>query len=267
MTDKYKLICGDNATVLSTFGDSSIDLVVTSPPYDSLRTYNGYDVNYPALIEQLYRVIKPGGVVVWVVNDQVMKNGSESGNSMRQALMFMDCGFLLHDTMIYKKNSSPYPETNRCFQVWEYMFVFSRGRPAVVNLPRDRKNRYLDGAWGNSSRRQENGELTPRNNKYEVAEYGVRYNIWEYNTGAGFSASDDLATKHPAIFPEDLAKDHILMWSNPGATVLDPFCGSGTTGKMAVRYDRHFVGIDISQEYIDLANKRIGLEAAQGKLF
>lgn len=264
---KYRLICGDNATVLRDFPSDSVDMVLTSPPYDSLRSYSGFSVDYPALIKQLYRVTKPGGVIVWVVGDQVMENGSESGNSMRQAIMFMDHGFVLHDTMVYKKNSAPYPDPKRCIQVWEYMFVFSVGRPSVVNLPRDRKNRYMDGAWGKVSRRETDGTLTPRKAKYDVAEYGVRFNIWEYNTGAGFSSSDELASQHPAIFPEELAKDHILMWSNPGATVLDPFCGSGTTGKMAIRYDRDFIGIDISQEYVDLANKRIGREASQGKLF
>ena len=267
MTKKYRLICGDNATVLSSIDDNLIDLTITSPPYGSLRTYSGFSVDYPTLIKQLYRVTKPGGVVVWIVGDQVLKNGSESGDSMRQAIMFMDCGFLLHDTMIYKKNSSPYPERKRCIQIWEYMFVFSLGRPSVVNLPRDRKNKYLDGAWGRVSRREVDGTLTPRKLKYEVAEYGVRFNIWEYSTGAGFSASDALASQHPAIFPEGLAKDHILMWSNPGAMVLDPFVGSGTVGKMARKYDRDFIGIDISQEYIDLANMRIGQEEAHGKLF
>ena len=267
MTEKHRLICGDNATVLRDFPSGSVDLTVTSPPYDDLRRYSGFFVDYPALIKQLHRVTRTGGVVVWVVGDQVVNSGGESGNSMRQALMFMDVGFLLHDTMIYKKNSAPYPERNRCIQVWEYMFVFSLGRPSVVNLPRDRRNKYLDGAWGKVSRRGVDGTLTPRKAKYSVAEYGVRFNIWEYNTGAGFSASDDLASKHPAIFPEDLARDHILMWSNPGATILDPFSGSGTVGKMSVRYDREFIGIDISQEYVDLASKRIGLEAAQGKLF
>lgn len=266
MADKYRLICGDNATVLSTFDNDSIDMVLTSPPYGSLRTYNGFSVDYLKLIRQLYRVTKPGGVVVWVVGDQVLENGGESGESMRQALMFMENGFILHDTMIYEKNSAPYPDPKRCFQVWEYMFIFSVGTPSVVNLPRDRKNKYPEGSWGTPSRRLADGSLK-KGEKYGSSEYGVRFNIWKYSTGEGFSASDELAHQHPAIFPEGLARDHILMWSNPGAVVLDPFAGSGTVGKMAIRYDRDFIGIDISQEYVDLANERIGREAAQGKLF
>tara|TARA_R110002126_G_scaffold103706_1_gene236811 strand:- start:131 stop:964 length:834 start_codon:yes stop_codon:yes gene_type:complete len=266
-----KIICGDNVEELKKFDDDSIDLTITSPPYDNLRNYkrtidgrkiehNGYSFPFEELAEELYRVTKPGGIVVWVVGDATEK-GSETGSSFRQALHFMEMGFNLHDTMIYEKNSISFPSKNRYYQIFEYMFVFSKGKPKTINLIRDKKNKWAGVKyWGDISARDKEGKLVTNENKrdYKVPEYGIRNNIWRYNTGKGFSAKDKEAYKHPAIFPEKLAEDHILSWSNPGDIILDPFVGSGTTAKMAVLNDRQYIGIDIVEEYCDIANERLG---------
>ena len=268
LRDEYvnKIECGDCASLMSELPPECIDLVVTSPPYDDLRTYNGYRFDFKAIAYELYQVIKPGGVVVWVVGDQTV-NGSKSGNSMRQALHFLELGFYLHDEMVYQKNGPAYPSTNRYYQVWEKMYIFSKGVPVTFNPLKDRKNRWAGQKWSKKrTRRKVDGTLTESPwSADQGGEYGVRFNVWKYNVGAGYSSSDDFAHDHPAIYPEALANDHILTWSNPGELVLDPMCGSGTTLKMAKINGRQFLGYDISEEYCELSRKRI--EAAQTPLF
>lgn len=247
------LRCGDCALLMAELPADSIDLTVTSPPYDNLRKYNGYVFDFEAIARQLYRVTKQGGVVVWVVGDATI-NGSETGTSFRQALYFKECGFNLHDTMIYKKpGGGAVGSVNAYWQAFEYMFVLAKGKPATINLLKDKKNGRV-GALATSGKKSiERGtRLQPIGGKV-VQEYGYRENVWEILPG---NNGDD-ATDHPAPFPEALARDHILSWSNPGDTVLDPMCGSGTTGKMAVKLQRNFIGYDISAEYIEISRKRI----------
>lgn len=222
-----------------------IDLTVTSPPYDNLRKYNGYSFDFERTAQELYRITKEGGVVVWVVGDQTFK-GSESGTSFKQALYFKEIGFNLHDTMIYEKSGFAYPESNRYAQIFEYMFILSKGKPNTVNLIKDRPNKYV-GTMGGNHR----GGLCKR------GEFGTRFNIWRYNNGKFNSSKDKVAFKHPAIFPEKLAEDHILSWSNEGDLVFDPFAGSGTTLKMAKVNNRKFIGMEISKEYCDIIKERL----------
>lgn len=258
MIKKYlnKIINDDHVEFLSKFPKESIDLVITSPPYDNLRDYDGYRFNFWELGFQLIRTLKQGGVIVWVVGDATI-NGSETGTSFRQALYFKDAGLRLHDTMIYRKNNFSNPSTVRYPQVFEYMFVFSKGRPKTFNPIKDRKNKYFgQTSWGRNTVRQKDGSLKERPKKV-IAEYGMRYNIWKYNVGKGFSAKGDTAYEHPAIFPEQLARDHIISWSNPSDIVLDPMCGSGTTCLAAKQLGRDYIGIDISEKYCDIAQRRI----------
>jgi len=205
--------------------DNCIDLTITSPPYDKLRSYEGYKLDIQKLIAELYRVTKKGGVVVWVVGDGVV-NGSETGSSFKQALSFMAAGFRLHDTMIYEKNSTPFPagrKSNRYSQIFEYMFVFSKGKPKTANLICDKKNRWQGWKpWGGGTMRLKNGKLKARDVK-SVAEFSPRVNIWRYNTGKGYTTSDKFAFEHPAMFPEKLAIDHIETWTKRGDIVFDPF--------------------------------------------
>jgi len=256
----------DCLTGLRGLPNNSIDLTVTSPPYDNLRSYNNttvWDESFFGLLAiELYRVTKSGGVVVWVVGDATIK-GSETGSSFRQALGFMGCGFRLHDTMIYQKRACFRPEINRYYPIFEYMFIFSKGKPKTVNLISDRKN-INSGQLIHGTQREKNGEMTyvsaiRKGVKRRIKDYGIRYNIWVYHTGKGNSTRDDVAFKHPAIFPEKLAEDHIITWSNPGDLVLDPFIGSGTTAKMAILNGRHYLGYEIDNEYYKIALQRIEL--------
>jgi len=232
-----------------------IDLVVTSPPYDNLRKYNGYSFDFEAIAKELFRVVKVGGVVVWVVADATV-NGSETGTSFRQALHFMSLGFNLHDTMIYEKSGMAYPDSARYSQIFEYMFVLSKGSVKSVNLIKDRPNKFV-GTMGGNKR----GGLCTR------GEFGARFNIWRYANGRDNSSEDRIAFEHPAIFPEQLAKDHILSWSNEGDLVYDCFGGSGTVAKMAHEFKRNWILSEISSEYAALAQKRIDPYLNQLKLF
>jgi site-specific DNA-methyltransferase (adenine-specific) len=225
---------------LSRMPDSFVDLVVTSPPYDNLRTYNGYSFDFESIATQLFRVVKDGGVVVWVVGDAVL-NGSESGSSFRQALFFMSLGFNLHDTMIYEKNSPSYPARasgNRYTQIFEYMFVFSKGKPKTANLICDKPNKW-------AGFKDFSGKL-----KNPVPDFSPRNNIWRFVTSFN-------GVKHPAPFPEQLAIDHVLSWSVEGDVVYDPFMGSGTTAKACVLTGRAWLGSEISEEYVEIAEKRL----------
>ena len=141
-----KIICGNCVEIMKEWENNIIDLTITSPPYDNLRDYKGYVFDFENIAKQLYRVTKSGGVVVWIVGDATIK-GSETGTSFRQALYFKEIGFNLHDTMIYSKAGFQYPATNRYHQTFEYMFIFSKGKPKTFNPIKDRKNKW-DGPWG-----------------------------------------------------------------------------------------------------------------------
>ena len=242
--------------------DNTIDLVVTSPPYDNLRTYKdgvgdkwSFEVFKP-IANELYRVTKDGGVIVWVVGDATV-NGSETGSSFKQALYFKEIGFNLHDTMIYQKNNFSNPSSNRYHQIFEYMFVFSKGKPKTFNPLIDRKNITAGsiGSWGKNTSRQRDGSMVERTKKI-VKEFGMRYNIWKYKTSKN-GQEDSIAYKHPAIFPSELVQDHILSWSNVGDLVYDPFMGSGTTAKQALQLSRNYIGSEISLDYCKIIQQRL----------
>lgn len=247
----YQMECVEGMRLLP---DDSVDLTVTSPPYDNLRSYNGYSFDFENVAKELYRVTKKGGVVVWVVGDATV-NGSETLTSFRQALYFKEIGFNVHDTMIYAKEN-PMPLThNRYEQRFEYMFVLSKGRPKTFN-PLLKENKNAGKNQGGTFRHTGN-DLEKKHKLAPIKKKGYRYNIWFYAIGKGGTTRDDFAFKHPAMFPEKLAEDHIVSWSNPGDIVLDPFMGSGTTAKMALLNNRNFIGFEISEEYVKIANQRL----------
>lgn len=259
LNDAY---CGDNMYLMSRLPDECIDLTVTSPPYDpldenlnvmikkGLRTYNGYTWDFRKVAGQLWRVTKVGGVLVWVVGDSTI-NGSETGTPERQALYFMSLGFN-KETMIYEAAGTGAKGSHDFYwQAFEFMYVFTKGKPKTINLIADRKN-IGAGRITRGERLKVNGEQKTVKSRL-VAEFSKRTNIWRYraqnlNNGTG---------GHPAPFPEKLARDHILSWSNPLDLVFDPFCGSGTTLKMAQETGRNFLGFDISAEYVELSKRRI----------
>lgn len=257
---KCRIFNAKSNELLKDFPSDCIDLVVTSPPYDDLRDYDGvvswdFDV-FKVIARELYRVIKPGGVVVWVVGDKTI-NGNKSLTSFKQALYFSEIGFEMYDVMIYEKAGSGPPHPNRYFNSFEYMFILSKGKPKTINIIKDKENKWSGySTYGNVTRREKDGSLTPKGKKV-INEFGVRTNVWRYINGKGFSTKDKIAYRHPAIFPEKLAEDHIFSWSNPGDVVLDPFGGSGTTIKVAQLMGREWVMVDAVKEYCDIAEKRL----------
>ena len=250
-----KIVNTDVVEGLKSLPDESIDLTVTSPPYDNLRSYDGNLAwDFKATARELYRVTKQGGVVVWIVADATIK-GSETGTSFKQALYFKECGFNLHDTMIWSKPSFTAVGAlkTRYAQTFEYMFIFSKGKPKVFNALKDRKttSRRKD---LNGSIRQKDGSMRPMSSRgKKFGEYGIRYNVWNLPP----VMSNIERTGHPAQFPEQLVKDHIISWSNEGDTVLDCFMGSGTTAVAAKTLGRNYIGFDVSKKYCDIAIKRL----------
>lgn len=251
MMEINKIYCESNLETMARMPDEFIDLTVTSPPYDNLRDYNGYTFDFEPIAQELYRVTKHGGVVVWVVADATI-NGSETGTSFRQALYFKEVGFNLHDTMIYRTHKPPMND-NRYQACFEYMFVLSKGAPITFN-PIKVKSKHA--GKSNTSRVY----FRPDGTKKQMSKPGlynetkVKESIWTLSSGNDKSG-------HPAAFPERLAHDHIISWSSPGDLVYDPFMGSGTTAVAAIKTKRDYIGSEISQEYVDLATDRAYLAA------
>lgn len=259
--NNIKLIHGDCLVEMANMPDNIIDLTVTSPPYDNLRTYEGIIdgwnfSKFQRIAKELYRTTKDGGVVVWVVGDATIK-GSETGTSFKQALYFMECGFNLNDTMIWRKtNPMPQVKQKRYNQEFEYMFVLSKGAPKTftpIMIPTK-----CSGVRYNSTCKNIGGENGRTQKDFIINKEKIKGCIWDIAVAQN-------KTGHPAVFPEQIAHDHIISWSNEGDTVLDPFMGSGTTGKMAIKTNRNFIGIELNDNYFKIAEERI--KQAQLKLY
>lgn len=249
---------GDNCDLLGMMPRESVDLVVTSPPYDDLRTYGGHGWDFYGVAWQLARVLKPGGVIVWVVADET-RDGSETGSSMEQALHFKRLGLNLHDTMIWDKGcfSGVGSVSVRYGPSTEFMFVLSKGKPKAFNPIRDRRNVHAGLIGKAETVRLPSGEMLRKTHAGKpMDEYGIRFNVWNIPP-----EQSNVKRMHPAQFPEALARDHVVSWSNPGDLVLDPFCGSGTTLKAAKDLGRRFIGIEVNPEYIPIAEGRVAQEA------
>jgi site-specific DNA-methyltransferase (adenine-specific) len=233
---------------------NSIDLVVTSPPYDDLRNYNGYAFDYQSIAKELYRIMKDGGIVVWVVGDKI-KDGNKSLTSFKQSLFFQEIGFNVHDVMIYQKKNTPFMRSNAYTNCYEFMFIFSKGKPKTFNPLKTKTVRSgIEKLVANKKADGINKKVVG-----ELKKEKTLINIWDYAVGLGGSTNDKIAFEHTAIFPEKLAQDHILSWSNEGDIILDPMSGSGTTCKMAKLNNRNFIGMEISEEYTNLSLKRLKL--------
>lgn len=256
--EKYinSIIEGNCVDVMKKFDEGVIDLTITSPPYDNLRTYNGYTFPFENIVNELYRVTADGGIVVWVVNDATI-NGSETGTSFKQALKFMEIGFKLHDTMIFQK-TNPIPQIyrKRYNGIFEYMFVFVKGKSPKTHNPImvDCLHAGLE-LNGTTYKNYSKGEQKREKIAKPVKNQKIKGNIWEYVVGK--KQEDQEAKGHPAPFPCQLARDHIKSWSNQGDIVFDPMSGSGTTARVATEMGRRYIGIDISHEYCEIARERI----------
>ena len=251
MTSTGRLIAADAIAELSSWETSCVDLTVTSPPYDNLRNYNGYEFDAESMLSAILHVTKPGGVCVWVVGEKI--NGGRSLTSFDHAFVGRDAGWTVHDVMIYQKRNTPFMRSNAYTNCYELMVVFSNGKPKTFNPIMEPTKRN---GWETAVH---NKGPDAQNNKrpVELKKVKTKTNIWPYAVGFGGTTTDKVAFKHPAVFPEKLAEDHILSWSNEGDTILDPMCGSGTTCKMAARNNRKWIGIDISKEYIGITKDRM----------
>ena len=276
MVNHNQLYNEDCLITMRNMEDNSVDLTLTSPPYDDLRTYNehvggnktefnGYSFPFEDIARELFRVTKKGGVVVWVVGDATNK-GNETGTSFRQALYFKECGFDLYDTMIYQKTGTPFPQKTRYNQTFEYMFVFSKGKPNTFN-PIMKKNVTAGAVRHSRKFRNPNGEMIPGFNGKPVNEYGIENNIWLIKNGMNKSTKDLVAFEHPAIFPEELAAKHIISWTKKDDLVYDPFMGSGTTAKMSILLGRNWVGSELDSTYSDICNRRLEGIVKQTSMF
>lgn len=280
-----RVYTGDNVELCYHLPPECVDLVVTSPPYDlvewrdgelitdpsnGMRKYDGtYSWDFAKLARQLVRIIKPGGIIVWVVGDKSV-DGSETGSSFVQALYFKSLGLRLHDTMIYHRTCLPLTH-NRYEQHFEYMFVFSKGKPDTFNGQREpavhagERQTLATNSATSSEARSRHG----RNDKPEWRSRETRLmgNVWNFPGGMGLTTKDKYAFEHPAMFPEELARRHILSWSNPGDVVFDPFAGSGTTLKQSILLGRETLGFEINADYAKIAERRIQDALRQPTLF
>jgi len=283
LSEKYlkdcinKVVLGSNVEVLKKLPEECVDLTVTSPPYDGIRNYNkklktdqpligNYSFPFEELAQQLFRVTKSGGIVVWNVNDQTVEGfdggTTETGNSFRMALYFQSIGFNIHDTMIYKKPGVRFPDKTRYHQTMEYMFVLSKGKPKTTNFIKDIKNKSYNpnkNQWAKdrNKRGTEDGYEVCDTFTFAVEEYGRRHNVWTINPEQSCGGDVTEWNWHPAVFPSQLAHDHIISWSEEGDVVIDPFSGSGTTAIQAKKTNRKFIGIEINEEYVEKSMKRI----------
>ena len=256
-----RVICGDNVAVMARMPQGIVDLTVTSPPYDDIRKYDGYRFDVRAVGEGLLRVTRPGGMVVWVVADQV-RDDNRSLTSLRQAIAFQEMGWKVLDLIIYEKDSTPWPRPRAYRSTHELMFCFLKPGGERTFNPLLTPNRHA-GRVTQSYDRRGARESPVRRDNHRVGDARPRSNVWRYSVGGGRVTPDRFAHEHPAIFPEPLARDHILSWSNPGDLIFDPMCGSGTTLKMAAVHGRRYLGIDISAEYCDLSRKRVRMWEGQ----
>ncbi len=255
------IYCIDCVEGMKKLPDNSIDLTVTSPPYDNIRNYNGYKFQFEHIAEQLFRITKKTGIVVWVVGDKI-KAGNKTLTSFRQALYFQEIGFKMHDVMIYKKKNTPFMRSNAYTNCYEFMFVLAKVKPTTFNpLMEETKRNGFEMLVHNKKPDGINKKVLGKLNEKKV-----KTNIWEYAVGLGGTTKDRIAFGHPAVFPEKLAEDHILSWSNPNDIVLDPMCGSGTTCKMAKLLNRKYIGMDISEEYCKITQERLQMTYNQKKL-
>ena len=274
MIELNKIYNESNLETCMRLPNESVNLILTSPPYDSDKLRR-YDKNTPIwtwddftkLAHELTRILKTGGIIVWVVGDATI-NGSETLTSFKQALYFKEnCGLSCWDTMIYEKNSATFPakpDSKRYSQIFEYMFCFTKAPIRQdIHLLADKRNKHFgETCWGKITHYSKDGKVEREGKINPVPEFSLRNNIWKYTT----SCEKD-KTGHPAIFPEQLAIDHVLSWTNEGDIVYDPFMGSGTTAKACILTNRKYIGSEISKEYYDIILERLNVvEKYDGKV-
>lgn len=257
------ILHGDSAEVMQSFPDKCIPLTVTSPPYAKMRLYGGHDYTwetFKSVATQLVRITMEGGVICWVVRNQIVKE-RENLQAEKEKLFFADdLGLWPHQTIIGAPKGVPLPQSRRYASNFDYVYVFSKGHPRIVNIIRDRRNSRFGDLKSNRLIRESNGsERLACGGEYAIAKWGFRSNLWSYSTGGNHTATDRISAKHPARMGEPLAEDLIISFSKPGDLVFDPFAGAGTSLKMALLNQRQWLGVEIFDEYVELIEKRMRL--------
>jgi site-specific DNA-methyltransferase (adenine-specific) len=239
---------------LSRMDDNFIDLVLTSPNYDNARNYHNMTWGeFRNISNLLYEKTSVGGTVVWVVADQTI-NGCETLSSFKQVLYLSECGFNVLDTMIYEKNGVGSSGSRYCYnQAFEYMFVLTKGKIKTFNPIKDIVPKRANNTYSKGQRLGKSGANNKRIYKKSPTS-SKRTNIWKYSVG--FINEDD-RTVNTAQFPEQLAEDHIISWSNEGDLVYDPFGGGMTTAKMCIKNKRNYICSEIVTAYCEAGQKRI----------
>ena len=255
----YKLgnvYCVDCVEGMKAIPDGSVDLVVTSPPYDRTRDYNGFSFDLHATGEQIFRILRDGGVAAVVIQDQT-KNFGKSLTSFRTVVDWCDnIGFKLFECVIYRKHGTEGAWWTQRFRVdHEYMPIFVKGhRPKYFNkdplkIPSKHGGKTMTG----SGNRQTNGRTT-QTIRRAINLTKCRGTVWEYLMAGD---KNPVKRKHPAPFPDKIPLDFIQCFCQPDGIVLDPFMGSGSTAVSAKKLGRHFLGFDISSEYCKIAETRL----------
>ena len=254
-----KIICEDNITYLKTLPDECIDFVITSPPYDALRDYNGYKLDLHGLGVELLRVLKDGGICVMVIQDST-RDFAKSLTSFRTIVDWCDnIGFRLFECNIYNRQGTEGAWWKKRFRVdHEYMPIFLKGkRPQYfdkenIKIPSKHGGKIMTGA----NIRTKNGQTGSR--KVKINPTKCPGTVMTFGNTCG--GESKLKSKHPAVFPNMLAYDMIECFCPEDGTVLDPFNGSGTTTLAAKCLGRNYIGIDVSEEYNKIARERLETE-------
>ena len=252
-----QIFLGQCESILQNFDTESVDLSIFSPPYDKIRSYNGYDLDLLKVGHNLFRVMKDGAIVCVVIQDGT-KDFAKSTSTAHLIVDWVDkVGFKLFETVIYSRDGRPGAWWNKRFRVdHEYILMFFKGnRPKYFYKEHLKVPAKHAGAVWHGTQRHTDGSLT-KNKKTVQPDKKCRGTIWKYDSSK--SEHNKLKMNHPATFPDRLAEDLILTFSKEGDVVLDPMCGSGTTLRMAHKNNRPYIGIEISQDYINIANELLG---------
>lgn len=261
-----KVHCMECVEGMEMLPDDCVDLVVTSPPYDAVRKYNGFAFDLHQTGAQIHRVLKDGGIAAMVIQDQT-KDFGKSLTSFRTIIDWCDSfGFKLFECVIYRKNGSEGAWWKHRFRVdHEYIPLFLKGdRPAYfdkqpLRVPSKHGGKVMSGSGNRRTDGATNGTV-----RREINATKCRGTIWNYLMAGD---KNPLKRKHPAVFPDAIPSDLIQCFCPPGGIVLDPFIGSGSTAVQALKHERHFIGFDISQEYCDLCNQRLEKDVETATLF
>ena len=266
MDFKNKIFLGDCGDILKGIPDASIDLIFTSPPYADQRkhVYGGISPDeyvswFLPKAEQFLRVLKPTGTFILNIKERVV-NGERHIYVLDMILEMRKQGWLwTEEFMWHKKNSFPGKWPNRFRDNWERLLQFNKTK---------KFNMYQDavmvpvGDWAKDRLANLSETDKTRDESKVRSGFGKNVSNWVgrdmvYPTNVIHMATECSNRNHSAVFPLELPKWFIKLFTQPGDFVLDPFIGSGTTALAAIELGRNYVGIDVNQEYVQLSQSRV----------